>query len=378
MVKELNITWGRNLGVQLELIDWKTHAWPGFGSDPQAVINAELGEEYDIFFGIMWTRFGEPTPRAGSGTAEEFNRALERWKEDPNQLRIMCYFKNAPPASLRDLDPSQLAAVREFQARIDGEGGLYAEFSNSKEFESYVRMHLSKQVQEWGKTWGELDNKNPARGTEPLADIKSTIIPTAIVEEVKDDEEEGFMDLIEQGQESFEMLDEILSRMTAEMESYRRRLDERNVEIHKLVESSADIKQRKRVVNSTAGILDQYSLMLEGDVPQFSNAYTTAVNSIARAVSIWSEDITEGADEVRNTYNQMKNLRLVLTETNGSMTSMKGSVDRLPRATSVFNRSKKRLSAALEKLIAEMSSGINLTQEIESQFRRILGNPDGA
>ena len=94
VVEELNRIWSQSLGFRLELVDWKTHSWPNFGSDSQAVINAEVRDDYDIFLGIMWMKFGEPTPRAGSGTAEEFNRALVRFKKDSNAIRIMFYFNN--------------------------------------------------------------------------------------------------------------------------------------------------------------------------------------------------------------------------------------------------------------------------------------------
>ena len=46
------------------------------GSDPQQIINSQVSDEYDIFIGILWTRFGTPTERAGSGTEEEFSWSL--------------------------------------------------------------------------------------------------------------------------------------------------------------------------------------------------------------------------------------------------------------------------------------------------------------
>lgn len=34
-------------------------------------------KEYALFVGIMWNRIGTPTPRAESGTVEEFERAIK-------------------------------------------------------------------------------------------------------------------------------------------------------------------------------------------------------------------------------------------------------------------------------------------------------------
>jgi Domain of unknown function (DUF4062) len=81
VVKELNQTLSESTGSYLELVKWETHTMPGFGLDPQAVINEQIGDKYDIFIGILSTKFGSPTPRAGSGTEEEFERAYDRGAE---------------------------------------------------------------------------------------------------------------------------------------------------------------------------------------------------------------------------------------------------------------------------------------------------------
>lgn len=53
VVKELNLTVGSEAGVRLELIRWETDAYPGFGSESQAVIDQQVGDDYDIFIGIV-------------------------------------------------------------------------------------------------------------------------------------------------------------------------------------------------------------------------------------------------------------------------------------------------------------------------------------
>ena len=100
VINEFNLTWGDRHGVRLELLKWETHSRPGFGADGQDVINKQIGNEYDIFLGIMWGRFGTPTGRAESGTEEEFNRAYARLADSPNTVQIMFYFKDAgiPPS----------------------------------------------------------------------------------------------------------------------------------------------------------------------------------------------------------------------------------------------------------------------------------------
>ena len=102
VIKELNRSWSRSTGFRLELVRWETHGYPEVGQDPQDVLNRELPNDSDIFIGLMWSRYGTETGRAGSGTEEEFNRALERHRRDPESIRIMFYFKDAPLAPERN------------------------------------------------------------------------------------------------------------------------------------------------------------------------------------------------------------------------------------------------------------------------------------
>lgn len=80
VVAQLNQTWSTSLGITFELVKWGTHVHPSFSSDPQAVINEQIGLEYDVFIGIFWGRLGTSTPRAASGAIEEFDRAYSRSK----------------------------------------------------------------------------------------------------------------------------------------------------------------------------------------------------------------------------------------------------------------------------------------------------------
>src|SRR5688500_14105574 len=93
VISELNNVWSSKLGLWLQLIRWETHAYPGVGADAQEVVNEEIGDDYEIFVGLMWTRFGTATGRAASGTEEEFERAYSRYKEDKRSVRVMFYFR---------------------------------------------------------------------------------------------------------------------------------------------------------------------------------------------------------------------------------------------------------------------------------------------
>jgi hypothetical protein len=122
MILELNKSWSKSLGVTFWLVRWETDTYPGTGADPQSIINSQIGDTYDVFIGIIWSRFGTPTPRAPSGTAEEFHRAVSRIKDGAPD--VMIYFKDAP------INPS----------RID-----------LKQLEKSLRAHLAALAQKYSK-----------------------------------------------------------------------------------------------------------------------------------------------------------------------------------------------------------------------------------
>jgi hypothetical protein len=130
-VREFNRDWSEKLGVELDLVRWETHAYPSIAADPQSVINEQIGDKYDIFVGLLGHRFGTPTPRAESGTSEEFERALTKYRSGEH-VQIMFYFKDVPISpSLIDLD--QLAKVGLFRSKLGEEGVLYWTFKEEEE-----------------------------------------------------------------------------------------------------------------------------------------------------------------------------------------------------------------------------------------------------
>jgi hypothetical protein len=78
VVEELNLSAFNNSNIKIELVKWETHANPDIGEYPQQVINKDIGSDYDIFIGLLWSKFGKPTENYSSGTEEEFYNAYSR------------------------------------------------------------------------------------------------------------------------------------------------------------------------------------------------------------------------------------------------------------------------------------------------------------
>lgn len=130
--------------IDLEAVRWETHSWPDVGTDAQAVINRQISD-FDVLVGMMWKRFGTPTPRADSGTGEEFLRAY-RYHQEYGRPKIMFYFRTAPFYTASTADWEQFSKVLAFRDDLTKRGVLFTEYDTPLDFERLVREHLVRQI----------------------------------------------------------------------------------------------------------------------------------------------------------------------------------------------------------------------------------------
>ncbi len=146
LVNELNETIAAvapEKGISLELIRWETHTAPGLSAGGAQGGVTEQIPEYDIFVGIMWKRFGTPTPRFGSGTEEEFRDAYARWEGNKKTPRIMFYFCQADLGYIQDeLELTQFGKVLAFRKELNDKG-LTQSYSDRDGFPQVLRHHLN-------------------------------------------------------------------------------------------------------------------------------------------------------------------------------------------------------------------------------------------
>ena len=105
-----------------------------FGDSPQDIINNATKDKYDVYIGIMGSRFGTATKNAGSGTEEEFNLALEAKNKAPDTRHVAFFFKDISIGiNESDEEFQQFAKVRDFKNKM-GSKGLYKQFNDEKSF----------------------------------------------------------------------------------------------------------------------------------------------------------------------------------------------------------------------------------------------------
>jgi hypothetical protein len=143
VILELNRTVAADKGVELRGVRWEKDAFPGYFQDAQSHINAQIAEmsKYALFVGIMWNRLGKATPRAASGTVEEFERAIDAFKQK-RQPEIWFYFRQYPSKLETEEQLEQRKKVLNFKKKLE-ENGLPWTYTTPTDFRDKFRVQLS-------------------------------------------------------------------------------------------------------------------------------------------------------------------------------------------------------------------------------------------
>jgi hypothetical protein len=368
VVRELNLTWSRTFGLRLELVRWETHGYPGVGQDPQGVLNRELTDEPDIFIGMMWGRYGTPTGRAGSGTEEEFSRALARHTEAPQAVRIMFYFKDAPIAPSA-IDSDQIGRVQRFQSSLGAEGALYWKFTTLEEFERLLRLHLARQIQEFVVNGSGTDDA-PQTIAVPAASTSTTNL-----------EEFGLLDYLDQVDDYFGSLVEIAARIAGETSALTERMEERTREMNEASASASGKLGRREarvLIERAASDLEHFTARMQAETPLFRESLRKGADAAARAALIGAEMAAEDREQVRETRRSLMGLRDALGGAHGSTDSFKASVRDLPRMTSALNKAKREAASVLQEVVDSLEEGRRTVSETIRAFDVMLGEKDDA
>lgn len=363
VISEFNIAWAKNLGIRLELISWETHAYPSFGEDPQAVINEQMPQDFDLFIGLMWHRFGTPTGRSGSGTIEEFERAKERYDADPDSLQLMIYFKDAPvPVPPSKLDFSQLDNVATFRSTLGEQGGLYWSFQAAEDFERLVRMHLARFVQDWQSQADKLQHGS-------ITSHKESSSLDGYVDHDEEDEP-GLLDLADQLEDDFLSLTEIAERISEATAELGEKMQSRTSEIEKLTGSSNSPSRKvvRRLTANAASDMDQYVRRMEAELPHFSQLLNSGTDTLSQIAVLFIEFNAdhEKATQMEDNLVHIRKFLSSMKSAKESLTGFRDSVVSIPRMTATLNRSKRAMAKVIQQLIDEIHSAESITQEAET------------
>lgn len=111
----------------IQVVEWPISIAAATSGYSQGAIN-EQTLTYDILLCLFSHRIGTPTPRANSGTEEEFDRAYES-RLLRNDKQIIVLFADLP-CRPSDIDPHQLVLVNTFRQKLERLGVLYQTYGD--------------------------------------------------------------------------------------------------------------------------------------------------------------------------------------------------------------------------------------------------------
>ena len=353
IINDINSSHARRTGIRLELLRWERDVSPAMGEDAQAVINSQIPEDYDVFLGIFWNRFGSPTNRAESGTVEEFEKAKERFDNAPRSIRLMLYFKDSPPLTMDGFDADQYKMVQEFRSRVEKEA-IYKKFSTTEDFGNFVRLDRTKLVLDGTLAYGGTEDSLPAEQKGGILDEE--------FRSIEDDgaEEEGYLELQESLEDEMGSLSATLNRMSGSIEDIGAKINQRVKEINVLgipkdaTSLSKNERQKMRadairIMKRCSNDLNRFVAQMSQNIPLFQRHLDKSINIFAKAVPIYLE-LNEDEDKqgLKGTIKSM------LDAMEGMLQSMQGfhhSVARLPKLTTTLGRSKRKTERVLQEVI---------------------------
>jgi hypothetical protein len=356
VINELNLTFGKQHDIHLELLKWETHSAPAVSiSHPQEIINSDLGNDYDLFIGLIWKKFGTPTNEADSGTEEEFLNAYNRFLEKPHSLQILFYF-NSKSVSMSEINPEQLLKIQNFKSDIGkNKKVLYWEYQDTQQLNKFLRIHIPQRILELKK-----NEQN-----------KLAIVETDEVLEVEIlGEEFGLIDYQEMIEDSFQESTDSLSRISDATEWIGEQLNKKTAEANTMT-ANGNQPSRKTLKNyfiRTAKVMDNYANRIEPEIPIFQEYFEKGIDALSNVINISRNDLGIEQNEVEETKESLSSLIEGISFAIESMNDFLQSVNDLPRMSKELNKAKSNVAIKLEDLLDNLRISLSIGIELKKSL----------
>lgn len=121
--------------ISVTPIHWKDIPPLITGEGPQKIIDKSLDDSnYNIYFGILWKKFGDPLENGLTPTESEFENAFKRYEMDKRRPLIVVFRKEKDFFPKNPYETEQFLSVQRFFERIK-HLGLYKPFKEDLEFQ---------------------------------------------------------------------------------------------------------------------------------------------------------------------------------------------------------------------------------------------------
>jgi len=374
---------GKNNNIIFDFVNWEKNAYSGIGEDAQDVINKTTKSDYDIFLGIFWKKFGTKTNRAESGTVEEYNIALKKYQENPENIHLMFYFKTSIDSeNIYNIDTKELDKIKNFREKLKKDGLLYYEFNETKDLRNLLLLHISNLVKD------KFASKKRTRRKKTITIEKKIEVPKnnfdefekfeILAKKIEEGEYEKFyeeINVIANEANSFmNSLTPVISEIALTTTRMADKMTLRTEEINKIIhikDKRLQSKSMKNIFNKSADDFDEYSDKLEPLVVNFSEIMNNCIQSYSSLVikSIDSDVSREEIDSImKNEIPEFyKSISLALdssAEFIQSFIKINSS-----EATSKFKTSKRRAELCSNEMMKSMIQTKRLWKELIDNYK---------
>ena len=356
VIQELNQSFGKQNGLILETMYWEKDSAPGISQGHvQNLISDDIGDSYDLFIGLMGGKFGTQTDNAESGTEEEYNRAVQRFRDAPSSLQVLFYFKTSTPENIFEIDAQELIKVNVFRKNLKEQNVLYWEYNSIESLHAFLRWHIPKSILELkGK-------KDPPSNDSEYVEI----------EIYQPDEDLGFLDFSELSEAKFEESTTSLKNITQATEWISERITEKANEINIVskLQSQPDISRLKKIFKMTAQVMNQYASRLDVETSIFFISFEEAIKATSSMINLADDFFNnENIQELVDSKESIDALSVSIISGMDGMTIFLNSVKSLPRIEKEINKAKRNLIEKLESFISKMSSCSELSDELSIEI----------
>ena len=361
VIRELNLTYGNRNNLIIELIKWETHSAPGISETyTQDLINKDIGNDYDIFIGLLWQKFGTKTNVANSGTEEEFLNAIKRFENKEN-IQILFYFKNKAPLSLSDINIEELAKINKFKEILKDNNVLYSSFNNSDELKIHLRMDLPRRI----------DDLRSKENFVPNSLDSSIEYNNFDDNEIIQEEDFGLFDYLFEFENLLSSSTNALINVGDSTKSIGEEFAKKSEEINRLNQYPNPnkfiiLELFKRI----SRLMDSYSerLKLENDI--FYNNFRDALDFGLKYInSMEYLDKDQYEENLKSTLQSIQDLYDTMPEAINSMAGFHDAVKDFPTLQANLNKSRRILDKQLEEFIFSLKGARNLTSEFINEIK---------
>jgi len=342
--------------IKLEVIDWLSNVYPSIGDDAQDVINTQINDDYDIFVGIIWQKFGTPTKRSESGTKEEFERAYNRFVTDPKSVHILIYFKDTPVA-ISEVDENEIAKIKEFKKDISDKGVLYGKFNSNSDFETIVRGHLSLLL---NRISTNVEHEVAKSSSE------SSVI---ILETVEEQEDEGYYECLENSTRDMEQMTIELGKMTKQLYSLAEKTNAKTAKVYSLrsLPTGARDREFKKIVDQSSNDLIMFNKNVAPIVPLINELFKSSMNNYNKVILI-SKNYLKDREGLAKAFSTLLSLKSASSNNHEEFSGLKLAIENLPPFTTKFIHAKKATINILNHMIDDFRSYVDIIDNTLNSF----------